>query len=151
LPEFLEPLIVTPTMRQESNTKWSQSLTGCCSNQFSLGLKRVLIIQGSFQAIPKLIQCAQPVGIALLSFRQDLRIKNISISAQRDFRLGSNPLNCELSWHVIHFSSFDTGPFSSPAYFAICMASSTAFIMAALLAVAPETASTFVDCSSMIL
>jgi hypothetical protein len=44
-----------------------------------------------FQAIPKLALRAQTVGIAFLSLRQDLWIKNVSMSAQRDFCMGNNP------------------------------------------------------------
>jgi hypothetical protein len=44
-----------------------------------------------FQTIPKLTFRAQTVGIAFLSLRQDLKAKKVSISAQKDFRLGNNP------------------------------------------------------------
>jgi hypothetical protein len=39
----------------------------------------------------KLVLGAQTVGIAFLSLRQDLKAKNVSMSAQKDFRLGNNP------------------------------------------------------------
>jgi len=43
--------------------------------------------------IPKLALRAQTAGIAFLSLRQDLRIKNVSMSAQKDFCLGNNPFS----------------------------------------------------------
>ena len=43
--------------------------------------------------MPKLALRAQTVGIAFLSFRQDLSAKNVSMSTQKDFRLGNTRLD----------------------------------------------------------
>jgi len=60
------------------------NLTACCSNHFSMALKRFLINLRLAPGDSK----TRPLGST---------IKNISMSAQRDFRLGNSPFNNELT------------------------------------------------------
>jgi len=67
-----------------------------------------------FQAIPKLALRAQTVGIAFLSLRQDLWIKNVSMSDQKDLQLGKTPSRFDTvygttkkAWNVHCFSRIE--------------------------------------------
>jgi len=54
-------------------------------------------LKGLLQAMSKLALRAQTVDIADLPLRQDLLAKNVLMTAQRNFCLGSSPLSLEPS------------------------------------------------------
>ena len=79
--------VCRPHFLKKFTDKKVRILTGCCPNPFLLCLKRFLI---NLRLAPVDFK-TRPLCGTYLPLRQDLLVKNVLMTAQRDFCLGNSP------------------------------------------------------------